>query len=245
MFVFETFSVYAHDTVATQAWLYFFFVLYVDPFFSLSCHLLSSFICWPFETFAIFCLGLFLLNLWWGCTCICRVAAFYVGYICFGLSLFTCTLDTDFLLPILRIVFCVISARSLSLRSHCLFSILRISPTESKWFDFRSTTFLAESLFFLDSLTSEYFKRFMCLEEIGDMSKKYMHIWGNTIPFKANSLSSERNKGFQPVLCLVPKCVNRFFRGPGIYLIIQTSEISPLDISVQVFGCDTLQSFFW
>ena len=108
-----------------------------------------------------------------------------------------------------------------------------------------SYTFLAESLFFLDSLTSEYFKRFMCLEEIGDMSKKYMHIWGNSLPFIANSLSSERSKGFQPVLCLVPKCVNRFFRGPGIYLIIQTSEISPLDISVQVFGCDTLQSFFW
>ena len=124
-------------------------------------------------------------------------------------------------------MFCVLSARSLSLRSHCLFSILRISPTESKWFDFRSTTFLAESLFFLDSLTSEYFKRFMCLEEIGDMSKKYMHIWGNSIPFIANSLSSERNKGFQPVLCLVPKYVNRFFRGPGIYLFIQTSDISP------------------
>lgn len=70
-----------------------------------------------------------------------------------------------------------------------------------------------------------------------------MHIWGNTIPFIANSLSSERNKGFQPVLCLVPKCVNRFFRGPGIYLIIQTSEISPLDISVQVFGCDTTEFF--
>ena len=36
MFVFENFSVYAHDTVAAQARLYFFFLfLFVDPFFSL------------------------------------------------------------------------------------------------------------------------------------------------------------------------------------------------------------------
>ena len=119
MFVFENFSVYAHDTVAAQARLYFFFCLLILSFpfslsLSLSCHLLSSFICWPFETCAIFCLGLFILNLWWGCTCICRVAAFYVGYICFSLSLFTRTLDTDFLLPVLRIVFCLLSACSFS-----------------------------------------------------------------------------------------------------------------------------------
>ena len=76
------------------------------------------------------------------------------------------------------------------------------------------------------------------------MSKKYMHIRGNSLSFLANSLPSERNKGFQPVLCLLPKYINKFFRGPGIYVFIQFCEAShTLDISVQVFGCSTLQRF--
>ena len=107
MFGCENFSVYVHITVIAALTK----ICYLFAFsFSLSSssisHLPPYFFCWMISVSP---LGFFVLNLWWWC--IWWVIASQVGYICFRLSVFTSTLDTDFLLPVLTIMFGVLWAR--------------------------------------------------------------------------------------------------------------------------------------
>ena len=156
MFVFGNFSVYAHDTVAAQARLYFFFFfvcwsfLFPFPFLFLRpaiCFLLLfAGLSRPVPSFA------------WGCSSWICDEDVHVSVELLPSMLGTFASVCLFLPACLTLISCsqywelcfvyFLLARSLSLRSRCLFSILRISSTESKWFDFRSTTFLPESLFF-------------------------------------------------------------------------------------------------
>ena len=107
MFGCENFSVYVHITViAALTKICCLFALSFPLSSSSISHLPPYFFCCMIS---VILLGLFVLNLWWWC--IWWVIASQVGYICFRLSLFTSTLDTDFLLLVLTIMFGVLWAR--------------------------------------------------------------------------------------------------------------------------------------